>query len=157
MNRPAKNRHQRPALLSRQQCGAGAARRGAAALEFVLVLPVLMTIMVGAADWGRVLKVDNVLMNAARSGACYGATHRVTDYIRNDWEDRIIARVADEAAHLPDFDPDRLEVAVETFDEADGSMRVSVDVSYPFETIVDWPGSPRQITLSRTVSMRGYR
>jgi hypothetical protein len=116
-----------------------------------------MTIVLGAADWGRILRVENILMNAARSGASYAATHRVTDYIRTDWEDRVIARVADEAAHLPDFDPERLEVTVATFDEPDGSTRISVNVSHPFEMIVDWPGWPKQVTLARTVSMRGYR
>lgn len=162
MIRPTKIPCHRPSSSARQQrigvpyegC---ASARGAAALEFVIVLPVFMMIVLGAADWGRVIHVDNVLMNAARSGAAYGTTHRVTDYIRSDWESRVVACVAEEAAHLPDFHPDLLNASVATFDEPDGSTRISVNVSYPFEMVIDWPGWPGQITLSRTVSMRGYR
>lgn len=162
MNRPTRIRRHRASPSARQQRrGVPHARcasiRGVAALEFVIVLPVFMIIVLGAVDWGRVIRVENVLMNAARCGAAYGATHRVTDYIRSDWETRVVARVAEEAAHLPDFDPDLLDASVATSDEPDGSTRISVSVSYPFQMVIDWPGWPGQITLSRTVSMRGYR
>jgi Flp pilus assembly protein TadG len=131
--------------------------RGTAALEFVLVLPVLVLMLVGATDISRALHVRNVLSNAARCGAMYGATHQVTDYIAADWESCITACAAEEAASLPHFDPDLLQVDVSTFDDPDGSLRVQVSVSYSFELLFDWPGWPAAVLLEHQVSMRSFR
>jgi Flp pilus assembly protein TadG len=48
--------------------------RGAtAAVEFALLLPVLVTLMVGLWEVGRIIQVQQVLSNAAREGARVGA------------------------------------------------------------------------------------
>lgn len=132
-------------------------RPGAAALEFVLVLPVVMVIVVGATDLSRGLYCENVLANAARTGAAYGATHRVTDYIYDDWERRVIEKASEEAANLPDYDASELNVSVTVTTEPDGSQRVTVEATYPFELLFHWPGWPSPVTLREQVSMRGYR
>lgn len=44
-------------------------QRGAAAAEFVLVLPVLLIIVLGTIDWGWYFTVREVAINAAREGA----------------------------------------------------------------------------------------
>jgi Flp pilus assembly protein TadG len=131
--------------------------RGTAALEFVMVLPVLMVIVVGAVDFSRIAHLENVLTNAARAGAACGATHGVTDYIRSDWEARIVQQTANEASHITGFDTALLNVDIETIPEADGSLRVQVSVEYPFDMIIHWPGWPDQFVLRRSVSMRRYR
>lgn len=131
--------------------------RGTAALEFVIVLPVLILIVVAATDLSRALYYENVLTNAARTGAAWGATHQATDYIRGDWESNVEARTLEEAAHLPEFDRDRLAVSVTETTELDGSKRVHVEAAYPFEMLIDWPGWPRELALRRSVSMRRYR
>lgn len=43
--------------------------RGAAAVEFALVLPVLLLILFGIIDFGRALNAQITLTNAARAGA----------------------------------------------------------------------------------------
>lgn len=132
-------------------------RSGTAALEFVIVLPVLLVVVVGATDLGRVMYFENVLSNAAREGAAYGATHQYTDYTYDNWETRVDARTREEAAHLPAFDDGLLTVDIDAEEDLDGSRRVRVDVVYPFELIIHWPGWPNQITLSRHVTMRAHR
>lgn len=132
-------------------------RRGTAALEFVIVLPVLMLIVLAATDLSRALYFDNVLCNAARAGAAWGATHQATDYTRGDWESNVESHIAEEAANLPDFDPDRLVVTVTETTEVDGSTRVRVEAAYPFELMIAWPGWPPELALERSVSMRRYR
>ena len=131
--------------------------RGTAALEFVIVLPVLMVIVVGAADLSRMLHYKNVLTNAARTGAAYGATHAVSDYTYDEWVDRVEARALEEAVNLPDYNSRLIDVAVTTFDDADGSQRVQVETAYPFELLIHWPGWPKQLTLRHSVCMRRYR
>ena len=47
--------------------------RGAAALEFALVLPVLLLIVFGITEFGRAWMTKNIMTQAAREGARYGA------------------------------------------------------------------------------------
>lgn len=131
-------------------------RRGTTALELVCVLPVLIGLVLGATDFGRFAQFTNVLSNSARVGAEYGATHRRTVLNAATWEQRIIDAVTAEAAHLPDFDADRLVVNVNTSQD-DGLLLVEVEAVYPFETIVDWPGLPGQTELRERVSYLEYR
>jgi uncharacterized protein (UPF0333 family) len=48
---------------------AGLRERGAAAVEFALVLPILMLIIFGIVDFGRMLNAQITLTEAAREGA----------------------------------------------------------------------------------------
>jgi Flp pilus assembly protein TadG len=43
--------------------------RGAALVEFAIVLPVLLLLVLGAIDWGYYFMVQDVALNAAREGA----------------------------------------------------------------------------------------
>ena len=54
--------------------GRAGAERGAALVEFALVLPLLMTILMGILDYGYVYYVRLTMTNAAREGARVGAT-----------------------------------------------------------------------------------
>lgn len=47
--------------------------RGAAAVEFALVLPVLCLIVLGTIDWGWYFYLSQVVTNAAREGARAGS------------------------------------------------------------------------------------
>jgi Flp pilus assembly protein TadG len=53
-------------------------RRGAAAVEAAVVLPVLMIFIAGIVDIGRLPKYADTLTNAARIGAQYGCTSTTT-------------------------------------------------------------------------------
>jgi Flp pilus assembly protein TadG len=126
-------------------------------VELALILPVVIALALGTVDLGRVAHYENVLSNAARVGADYGATHRLYSFNRAQWESRIIARVQEEAAHLSHFDAARLQVVVETFTQADGTLRVEVEAAYPFEMTVDWPGLPGDIDLRHRTAEQEYR
>ncbi len=47
--------------------------RGAAVVEFALVLPLLLMLLVGAIDWGWYFYLREVVTNAAREGARVGS------------------------------------------------------------------------------------
>ena len=49
--------------------------RGAAAVEFALILPVLLLLVLGLVEFGRAYNVQISLSNAAREGARYMAIH----------------------------------------------------------------------------------
>ncbi|MFO1092918.1 MAG: TadE family protein [Planctomycetaceae bacterium] len=132
-------------------------RAGTTAVELVCVLPVLVGLILGAADLGRSANYDNVLSNVARVGAEYGATHRRTRRNADQWEQRLIVAATEEAMHLPHFDASLLTLTVTTTTEADGRLRVQVTAAYPFETVVHWPGFPTDIPLASSVSFVEYR
>jgi Flp pilus assembly protein TadG len=49
--------------------------RGAAAVEFALILPILLLLVLGLVEFGRAFNVQISLTNAAREGARYMAIH----------------------------------------------------------------------------------
>ncbi|TYP53769.1 TadE/TadG family type IV pilus assembly protein [Thermosediminibacter litoriperuensis] len=75
-------------------------QRGQAVVEFALVLPVLVLILFGILEFGRIFHSYIVITNAAREGARLGAVGRSDSEIR--------ARIY-EAAALPESDT-RLQI-----------------------------------------------
>jgi Flp pilus assembly protein TadG len=132
-------------------------RRAAAATELALVLPLLMTIVLGCVDFGRIAYAYVAVANASRVGAEYGATHKFTPYTQPSWTSRLRQGVADEMAHVTAFDPAKLQTTISTAADAYGLVRVTVDVEYPFESVVPWPGIPQNVLLWRRTSMREIR
>lgn len=53
-------------------------RRGAAALEFAIVLPMLLILVMGVLEVGRLLDIQQILTCAAREGARHGAANSPT-------------------------------------------------------------------------------
>src|SRR5262249_32372758 len=100
---------------------------------------------------------NQVVANAARAGAETGAIHRFTPFTQTFWENRIHDTVLAEMQHLPFFDASKFTYSLATSVDADQVKRVDVSVSYPFETIVSWPGLPTNINLHRTFEFRQFR
>jgi Flp pilus assembly protein TadG len=53
-------------------------RRGLALVEFALLLPVLMTLLVGAWEAGRLIEINQILSNATREGARQASAGQAT-------------------------------------------------------------------------------
>lgn len=161
MRRPAHHTRHAAAIATGVCARAGVVRpsrrRGTAALELAFILPVLIVLVLVSVDLGRGTQYDVVLSNAAREGAAYGATHRETVRTHDAWEAEIRRRVQGEAAYLPEFDSDQLDVAVEIIAQTDGSRRIEVEAAYPFEMILDVPAYSRTIVLRRRAAMQEYR
>lgn len=73
-------------------------RRGQSLVEFALVLPILLILLLGLLDFGRAVSAYNSVSNGARSGA------RVAIVDQN--LDEITAAVESEAFGLPDVEVD---------------------------------------------------
>lgn len=131
-------------------------RRGAAATEFALTLPLILLLVFGCVDFGRGIGIYIVTGNAARVGAEYGATHQFTDYTKASWETQLRAAVQEEMAHVVDFNLSDMDVDIETFG-TDDDVRIVVSVDYPFRPVTTWPTVAQELHLRRTVSMRQFR
>jgi Flp pilus assembly protein TadG len=122
-----------------------------AAVEFALLLPVLMLILMGMVDFSYYFFLNSTVVNAAREGARRGAV------VLNSSDIETVAQGASEnylaAAGLqaggfngPAVDPD--------FDSDTGLIAVTVTID-PFEPLTGFlPGGVLPATISYTSNMR---
>jgi Flp pilus assembly pilin Flp len=117
--------------------------RGAAAVEFALVLPFLLALIVGVVEVGRGWDAKLDLSGAAREGARAAATGG-----------DVLAAVQDAAGSL---DPDEIEVEPPAVpcDLARPTVgqRVAVETTYPYTWEVPFVGE-RTVTLTARSVMR---
>jgi Flp pilus assembly protein TadG len=135
----------------------GVSRRGAAAVEMAVVLPMLLSLAMLTFDLGGIVSTYLVLSNAGRTGADHAATHRVVPASRSLWESRIKDAIQSEMASFKRFDPTQLQTTISTNANADQSTQVVVDLRYMHTTIVPWPGFPTKLSLHYRVEMRQYQ
>jgi Flp pilus assembly protein TadG len=141
------HRRDQPVAVIDRRRGAGLGRwreeRASAAVEFALVLPLVLVMALALLQVGLLVKDRLVVEESARAGARQGAV--TTD-------DAEVTRAATSAA--VSLDPARLDVAVEREGGAGTPVRVTVvyhaPVSVPF---VKWL-FPAAIDLAATVIMR---
>lgn len=114
-------------------------RRGAAAVELGFVAPLFFILLVGIWEVGRLVHVQQIVMNAAREGARQAATAK---YTKAEVEEAVLDYLAN--ANLPTAG---VEVTVlnedaptEEIFSAAQKTHVSVKVRYPFEN-VRWFGT----------------
>lgn len=139
-------------------------RRGAAAVELAAILSVLGLIAFGCVDFGRFAYSYIAVTNAARAGAAYGIMNNYSSstigdfYTPNTWKYGILQAAQ---AEMPQLTAGNLTVPTPStaneLVEASGLRRVHVEVSYQFQTLVPWPGLPKNPTLHRAVELRQIR
>jgi Flp pilus assembly protein TadG len=142
-------------------------------VEMAVVLPLLVLVLVGTADFARVFYMAIELQNAARAGAQYGSTS-----LPRMQDDVGIKNAAQQAA--PNLSLASTDISLSTPPAAcwcapnDGSSftalascanacvsghkgeTVTVTVSKTFTTISRFPGVPNTIPLTRSATMRVY-
>jgi Flp pilus assembly protein TadG len=118
-------------------------RRGAAAVELALLLPLLCFLFVIAVDYARIFYFSMTVTNCARSGGIYGSQNPNT---AND-QSGIVAACNMDAGNL---DAQQMTVTSST-DSATSPTYVIVTVTYPFSTITNFPGITYTTDISRTI------
>jgi Flp pilus assembly protein TadG len=124
----------------------GDPRRGAAVVELAVLLPLLILLFVIAVDFSRAYYFSLTLQNCARAGAVYAS-------------DPVVARespyASAEEAALADatsLSPSPTIATAEGLD-TQGRPYVEVKATYPYRTVLQFPGIPAEMTLSRSVRM----
>jgi hypothetical protein len=121
-----------------------------------LILPLLLTIALGALDFGRFAYTYIAVSNAARTGAGFASFHPYTVTTQPVWVEQIRNTVLAELGDA--FDASKVEVLPPVVSvEPDGMRRVRVEVRYPFETVTIWPWIPNSATVRRAAEMRFIR
>ena len=145
-------------------------RRGATATELAIILPLFVTIVLGAVDFGRFAYTSIAVSNAARAAASYAMMNPPDNSPSpsTSWQGSVTQRATDEMSGQPGFQPGGLttSVSIASADESPyGTWRFTTTASYPFQTLIPWNfsmfgttlGIPSNLTLSSTVTMRGIR
>lgn len=143
-------------------------RRGTAAVEMALIAPLLMLIVLGCVDFGRFAYTYIAVTNAARAAAAYASvtpvdTTSTTKYAA--WK-TAVEQYATREMGTPFQSASLTFVPAPSMTEGTTTnskgqtvpdptlVWVTVTVSCPFTTIVNWLGIPRNMTITRQVKMR---
>jgi len=119
--------------------------RGASAVEFALVAPLLVLLLLGLIDWGYYFFAAQVVTNAAREGARSGSLDGKT--AAQAQSDAAVAAEAYLAAG--GFDPARATVIATLTSDS-----VSVKVSYPTGSLSGLNGLVLPAQATATAEMR---
>jgi Flp pilus assembly protein TadG len=135
---------------------------GNATVEFALLLPLMLLLVLGAVDFARLFYAAITVASAARAGVQYGAqdtikakdTTGMQTAASNDAAD-ITGVTATAQAYCECADGTRVDCITGT---CSGGTKppayVQVTVQKTFTTLVDYPGIPHNTALSRTAIMR---
>lgn len=139
--------------------------RGAAIAELAVALPVLTLMLLGAVDFARVWVQSTAVENAAHAGAQYGAQTTSHAADSNGIYNTVMADLNDSAVSEETFDvnsqrycecADGTSIDCDTGTCTTGGvhMYVRVRVNSMFTTLIDYPGLPHQIDVSREARIR---
>jgi Flp pilus assembly protein TadG len=121
-------------------------RRATATVELAILAPFLAFVFVIAVDWARIFYASIVVTNSARNGALY---------LADPYNQALSPYTSLNQAALADAQNLTPSPTVTSNSGTDTSgPYVEVTVSYPFQTITNFPGVPASTTLVRTVRMR---
>lgn len=150
-------RFPQPSLLSGPATAAASARRshprrGAAAVEFSFIMPVLVLVLAGAADFCRFGHTAVAINNAARAGVAFGCMHPCDTLSSTQWLAKVEQAVRDELSSSGSFDVSRLQIHA-TLPTSGSDRRCSVEVVYPFRTVVAWLFLPAEMSVRRSATL----
>lgn len=143
-------------------------RRGAVAVEFACIAPVLLAIVVGMVELTRVYDVQNTLETAAREGARFAALDRTGMMQEGQTANAKLAGDVKSFLSTMGFDPDDVTVSVvhaddptQTFDLDDPGNDLKlfqVQVSAPYSSVSYTPvAQESDYALSSTITFRNGR
>lgn len=116
--------------------------------------PVLIVLMLGVIDFGRVYFAHVSVTNSARTGADYAAANCNPSCEVDDLAGIRNAVVA-ETTQLLNTSVTNPTVSVNIGETlGSGNSHVDVTVSYTFTTIFPWPGLPNTMNVESTVTAR---
>ncbi len=121
--------------------------KGQSLVEFALVVPILLVLLIGIAEFGRAWMTRNIMTGAAREAVRIAAVRNGSGTTDNTWRGR-----ADEV--LTSAGITGATVALADSGAAFGTVTVTVTYDFPVTIAGFVPGLDGNIPLSSTTSMR---
>jgi Flp pilus assembly protein TadG len=135
--------------------------RGQSAVELALVVPVLLLLLLAAADFGRIFYMSIGVMDAARAGAQYGSQSVITAADSPG----MVAAAKKDGSNLANLSATASQCTCASSvtvtacpssycTNAPQATFVEVDTQGLFQTLVSYPGIPSSTTLSSKAIMQ---
>lgn len=128
------------------------AEDGQALVEFALVLPILLLLILGLVEFSRAWNTQQVLTDAARESL------RNSVVANPDFTYEAMRGLIDQALVRASLDPERADVTVEGWKTGTGTpARIRIDYVYEFGffgPLVGWATGERSLALSTSFVMR---
>ncbi len=125
---------------------------GQALVEFALVAPILLVLILGLVEFARAWNTQQVLTDAAREAL------RSSVVANPDFTYDALLGLIDQALIRASLDPDRAQVSVDGWKAGTGTpARIRIDYRYDFgffAPFVDWVTEDRSLALSTSFVMR---
>lgn len=128
----------------------GRGDRAQSMVEFALVAPFLIILMLGVIDYGRVYFAYVSVTNGARTGADFASGSLTNAADITGIQNAALA----ETLELVNTSPTNPQVSVQTSTDSQGRLYADVTMQYTFTTIFPWPGLPSSMDVVRTVRSR---
>lgn len=144
-------------------------QKGAALLETGIVVPVLMLVLLGASDFGRLSYTSILLAGAAHAGARFG-TMTITNATDTEGIKKAVTDDLGSTSVGRDFDitverfctcaPDDSSIACDNVcppvpgHSSAPRVYLRVGVSSSFDTLFAYPGIPKSVLVARQAQMR---
>jgi Flp pilus assembly protein TadG len=136
-------------------------QRGQSVVELAIAIPVLIVLLLGAADMGRVFYFGIAVNSAARAGAQYGSQSVITAADSAGMK----AAAQTDASNMPGLSvtasqctcasSSTVNVCPSSYcTNSPNATYVEVDTQAPFHTVVTYPGIPSSITLNGKAIMQ---
>ncbi len=160
------NNTRRPRLVRHR--AANRRQRGNALVEFTLLVPILLLLGLGVADFGRVFYYGMITSNAAHAGAAYGIRNNytnVTGMQNAAIQDTGLSSTQFNAANVPEAScflrcpgtTTEMACTVTNLDSCgteQAYIYVRVRTQYVFNTLTQYPAIPTSTTLHGLAIMR---
>lgn len=125
---------------------------GQALVEFALVAPLLLLLILGLVEFARAWNTQQVLTDAAREAL------RSSVVANPNFTYDALLGLINQALARASLDPDRAEVSVDGWKTGTGTpARIQIDYRYDFGffgPLVDWATGDRSLALSTSFVMR---
>lgn len=137
-------------LLWRKGAATRESERGAAAVEFALIVPILLMLVLGIFEFGRAFNIQVSLSEAAREAARYAAIH----YADAGYSDEDAQNVGIDAAPSVALELDDVSVAYDAGACSPGD-NVVVTVTFNTTYLTGLPGLIPGMPTDLSISARG--
>jgi Flp pilus assembly protein TadG len=125
---------------------------GQALVEFALIVPILLLLVVGLVDFARAWNTQQVLTDTARESL------RNSVVANPDFTQEQMRSQIDAALRRASLDPDKADVTVDGWKAGTGTpARISIEYEYDFDflgPLIGWAVGERTLALSTSFVMR---
>jgi Flp pilus assembly protein TadG len=137
--------------------GYGPLRKGVAAVELLVMAPMLVLVCLVSVDCGRFAYSYLAVCNAVRVAAQCAATESYTTNTYSSWQSQVQSTAQAEMSLVPGFDASQWTLSVVPTSDSYSLFRVTVTGQYNFTPLLYWPGGSTSVPLGRQISMRQFR